>query len=71
MYKEMRKTKKYTFLKAIFRYPLGNFVKLNNVKIIYKVLCKLQVVNKLSKEFYYKRQIKTNEHFDNMFTVNE
>ena len=56
MYKEMGKTKKYTLLKAIFRYSLHNFVKLKNMKIVYKVLCKLQVINKLSKEFYYKRQ---------------
>ena len=52
----MAKTKKYTLLKAMFRYSLRSFVKLKNMKIVYKVLCKLQVVNKLSKEFYYKRQ---------------
>ena len=45
----MGKTKKYTLLKAIFRYSLRNFVKLKNTKIVYKVLCKLQIVNKLSK----------------------
>ena len=52
----MGKTKKYTLLKAIFRYSLRNFVKFKNKKIVYKVLCKLQIVNKLSKQFYYKRQ---------------
>ena len=52
----MSKTKKYTLLKAIFRYYLSNFVKLKYMKIVYKVLCKFQFVNKLSKEFYYKRQ---------------
>ena len=52
----MGKTKKYTLLKAIFRYSLRNFVKLKNMKIVYKVLCKLQVINRLSKEFYCKRQ---------------
>ena len=52
----MVKTKKYTLLKAIFPYSLCNFVRHKNMKIVYKVLCKLQVVNKLSKEFYYKRQ---------------
>ena len=56
VYNEMAKTKKYTLLKAIFRYSVRNFVKLINMKIVYQVLCKLQVVNKLSKEFYYKRQ---------------
>ena len=29
----MGKTEKYTLLKAIFRFSLGNFVKLNNMKI--------------------------------------
>ena len=53
---KMGKTKKYTLLKTIFRYSLCDFVKLTNMKIVYKVLCKLQVVNKLLKEFYYKRQ---------------
>ena len=48
----MGKPKKHTLLKAIFRYSLSNFVKLKNMKIIYNVLCKLQVINKLSKEFY-------------------
>ena len=43
----MRKTKKYVLLKAIFRYSLRNFVKLKNMKIVYKVLSKLQAVNKL------------------------
>ena len=52
----MGKTKKYTLLKATFRYSFRNFVKLKKMKIVYKVLCKLQVVSKLSKEFYYKRQ---------------
>ena len=52
----MGKTKKYTLSKAIFRYSLRNFVKLKNMKIVYKVLCKLQIVKKLLKEFYYKRQ---------------
>ena len=52
----MGKTKKYTLLKAIFRYSLRNFVKLKNVKIVYKVLCKLPAINKLSKEFIHKRQ---------------
>ena len=52
----MGKTKKCTLLKAICRYSLRNFVKPKNMKIVYKVLCKLQVVNKLSKDFYYKRQ---------------
>ena len=52
----MFKTKKYTLLKAIFRYSLLNFVKLKIMKIVYKVLCKLQVINKLSKGLYYKRQ---------------
>ena len=33
----MGKTKKYTLLKAIFHYSLRNFVKLNNMKIVYKV----------------------------------
>ena len=54
-YIKMGKTKKYTLLKAIFQYSLRNFVKLKNMKIFYKVLRKLQVVNKLSKQFYYKR----------------
>ena len=52
----MGKTKKYTLLKAMLCYSLRNFVKLKNMKIVYKVLCKLQIVKKLSKEFYYKRQ---------------
>ena len=54
----MSKTKKYTLLKAIaiFLYSLRNFVTLKNMKIVYKVLCKLQIINKLSKEFCYKRQ---------------
>ena len=43
-------------MKAIFCYSLRDFVTLNSMKIVYKVLCKLQVVNKLSKEFYYERQ---------------
>ena len=43
----MRKTKKYILLKAMFRYSLRNVVKLKNMKIVYKVLFKLQVVNKL------------------------
>ena len=30
----MGKTKKYTLFKAIFRYSLRNFVKLNNIKIV-------------------------------------
>ena len=34
----MGKTKKYTLFKAIFRYSLCNFVKLNNMKIVKKVL---------------------------------
>ena len=52
----MGKTKKYTtLLKAILGYTLSDFVKLKNMKIVYKVLCKLQVIHKLSKEFYYKR----------------
>ena len=41
------------------------------MKIVYKVLCKLQVVNKLLKEFHYKDKTKTNVPFDNTFTVNE
>ena len=32
--KKMGKTKKYTLFKAIFRYSLRNFVKLNNMKIV-------------------------------------
>ena len=52
----MGKTKKYTLLKAIFRYSLRNLAKLKNMKTVFKVLCKLQVVNKFSKECYYKRQ---------------
>ena len=52
----MGKTEKYTLLKAVIRYSLRNFVKLKNIKIVYKVLCKLQAVNKLSKDFYYKGQ---------------
>ena len=43
-------------LKVIFCYSLRNSVKFKNMKIVYKVLCKLQVINKLSKEFCYKRQ---------------
>ena len=35
----MGQTKKYTLLKAIFRYSLRNFVKLKNIKVVYKVLC--------------------------------
>ena len=34
----MGKTKKYTLFKAIFRDSLRNFVKLNNMKIVKKVL---------------------------------
>ena len=30
----MSKTKKYALFKAIFRYSLPNFVKLNNMKIV-------------------------------------
>ena len=67
----MGKTKKYTSLTAIFRYSLRNFVKLRNMNIVCKVLCKLQIVNKLSKEFYHKDKIKTNVNLNNMFTVNE
>ena len=53
---KMGKTKKYTLLKAMFRYSLRNIVKLENMKIVQNALSKLQVVNKLSKEFYFKRQ---------------
>ena len=52
----MLKTKKYTLLKAIFRSSSCDFVKLKNMIIVYKVFCKLQDINKLSKEFCYKRQ---------------
>ena len=67
----MGKTKKYTLLKTIFRYSLCNFVKLKNMKIVYKVLCKLQVINNYQKNSIIKDKIKTNEHFDNTFTLNE
>ena len=36
------------------------------MKIVYKILWKLQVVNKLSKD-----KVKTYVHFDNTFKVNE
>ena len=41
------------------------------MKIAYKALWKLQVVNKLSKNSNIKDKIKTNVHFDNTFAVNE
>ena len=41
------------------------------MKNVYKVLWKLQVVNKLSKNSNIKDKSKTNVHFDNTFTVNE
>ena len=53
------------------RSSLHNFFKLKNMNIVYKVLLKLQVVNKFSKNYNMKVKIKTNVHFDDMLTVNE
>ena len=51
----------------MFRYSLRNIVKLKNMKIVYKVLWQLQVVNNYQKNSDIKGKIKTNVHFNNTF----
>ena len=67
----MGKTKKYTLLKAIFRYSLRNFVKLNNIKLSKMFYASYKSSINYQKNSIIKGKIKTNEHFDNTFTVNE
>ena len=52
-----------------FCYSLHTFVKVRYMKIVYKVLLKLQLVKKFRKNSNIKDKIKTNQQLFNAFTV--
>ena len=67
----MGKTKKYTLLKAVIRYSLRTLSSLRTLKLSTKFYASYKPSINYQKISIIKVKIKTDEQFDNTFTVNE